>query len=177
MGALIPTGPDQEICANLTQRFSDQPDLTADLTGATSWIDVVRDHNNNQEKLFDNNHHLHRVAWRLGGIPKMDQQARVRWYYFLRKILPHETRDAIKQVLNKVMRDTTIVRCEFYVYYVSGITLEYELYPSNSGNPDMHGSVCYLTLQCKTDEPLPNPQQESDPPNPDNNEQQPLQLP
>ncbi len=176
MGALIPTGPDQDICASLTQRFSDQPDRVADPTGATSYIDVVRNHHNNKERLFDSNHSLHRVTWRLGGLPQ-DPQARLRWYYFLRKILPHQTRDAIKHVLTKVMQNRTIVRCEFYVQYVSGITLPYELYPANSGNPDMHGNVCHLTLQCQTDDLLPNPINEPHPPTPDNNEQPPAQLP
>src|SRR5436309_11757771 len=97
MGSVIPTGPDAQICSALTDRFSER------MVGGVSRIDRLRRHQTNTgEQFFDAGHHLHRLAHRFRGVPKVKKH-KLRWFAFLRMILPTQapdTVDAIKDVLD-----------------------------------------------------------------------------
>src|SRR5947209_8252919 len=62
MGALLPvgSGPDAEIVDKLNKLFSGGK------------LAVLRNHNNNKEKLFQANRRLSRIAFRLGAYPAQD---------------------------------------------------------------------------------------------------------
>jgi len=89
MGGLIPIGggADAEIKGLLNAAFND--------TNIAIVRSVVA-----KENLFDGNHHLHRLAYRLGAYPvrtyKGDSaKAKGKWFYFLKQILAHGTPVAI----------------------------------------------------------------------------------
>jgi hypothetical protein len=97
MGALIPIGRggDAEIKDKLNKTFSGE-NLTA------------LQNNTSGENLFDDQHHLHRVAYRLGCYPieqHSGEKSRQKWFYFLKYTLPNSrengrlTSDAIKHLL------------------------------------------------------------------------------
>jgi hypothetical protein len=179
MGAFIPTPADQEICANLGKRFSDTIDPNSP-TGNSTYIQVLRDHQTAGERFFDGHHHLHRIAYRLGGVCQ-NNQSRWRWYHLLRNLLPKATTDAINSVLGQVLADTTIVCAQFDVAYDPNIASAFELYPGNSSQPVIvyvaGKKTCMVQLVCKADQQLPDSPNEPDPPAADSNEQPPVMLP
>jgi hypothetical protein len=128
--------------------------------------------------LFLHPHNLARLAHRLGGVPSATKN-RLRWFYLLRRMLPHETKIAISTVLEAVMGDSTIKQVQFFVQHTGGITRDFELNPSNSNVPQTKNlpsankpttsvKTCVMMLNCRSDEPLPDPDPtiEVDPPVP-----------
>jgi hypothetical protein len=178
MGAIIPTGPDAEICSALTDRFSER------IVGNKSRIDHLRDHQTTKhERFFDANHHLHRLAHRFKGIPR-GQRHKLRWFAFLRSVLHNQapqTVVAIKSVLDACLADASIQRVEFHVTHDASIALPFELYPGNSGLPQISNAgglkICTVTLVCRQDQELPDAPAESDPPAPDAGTEQPPEFP
>ena len=183
MGSFINSQEDQEICDALTKRFSDLPDSNAEAGNPEkTMIGSVR-HQDGKEQglLFGRNLNLARLAHRLGGVPTSSQQSKLRWFFLLRKMLPRETKKAISAVLETVMGDPSIKQVKFMVDHSSAIALDFELDPSNSHvpqtqklasmrHPDTLVKTCVMLLHCKVDEPLPDPRNEKDPPDPVNPE-------
>jgi hypothetical protein len=123
MGALLPvgSGPDAEIVDRLNELFSG-----TDLA-------VLRRHNR-REKLFDSNHRLRRVAFRIGAYPTRDygtDDAKRKWFFFLHQVLPQATQDAIKKILNDAMSRTSIKAVKFSVEENSQVSHPH-LFPSNN---------------------------------------------
>jgi hypothetical protein len=188
MGSFINSQADQEICDALTRRFSDLPDPNAEAGNPEkTMIGSVR-HQDGKEQglLFGRNHNLARLAHRLGGVPA-SQQSKLRWFFLLRKMLPRETKTAINAVLETVMGDPTIRQVKFMVDHTGGIALDFELDPRNSHvpqtqnlpsvhNPKASVKTCVMLLHCKLDEPLPDPRNEPDPPDPVNPEVPPIVI-
>jgi hypothetical protein len=111
MGSLIPVGggADAEIKLRLNTAFDD------------SHIDTVRTKVAN-ENIFGNDHHLHRVAYRLGTYPVRDyspDDAKGKWFYFLKKILKDaqfngvSTTDSIRKVLSYAIKTSGVKRVVF----------------------------------------------------------------
>ena len=191
MGSFINTPNDAIIIAALNKRFSNLPDpnaVTANpdktMLGSVRWQDQ-------QEGglLFSRKLNLARLAYRLGGVPT-DPQSRRRWFFLLRRMLPHDTKVAISAVLEAVMADTTIKQVQFNLTHDSTITYEFELDPNNSNVPQTQNlpsaanskvnvKTCVLLLRCFYDEPLPdpNPAFELDPPAAQNPEVGPPTIP
>jgi hypothetical protein len=103
MGGLIQIGggADAEIKSSLNFAFNDVN------------IKYVRTVVKN-ENLFDNDHHLHRVAYRLAAYPVRNygnDPAKAKWFFFLRNVLPAAiyggviTADSIKEILSYAMRN------------------------------------------------------------------------
>jgi hypothetical protein len=175
MGAFIPSVSDNEICDALNKRFSADRIPNRPIT----YIQQLKNH---AEKLFDSNHHLHRVAHRLsvsvtGGasVPAVKKH-RLRWFHLLHRLLPPETDAAIRQVLIAVLDPANNIDKAVFSTRPAPIGLAFELYPQNSGQPYVQTlggqNVCLLILECKVDQPLPDPQPgtENDPPDRDNGE-------
>ena len=123
MGALLPvgSGPDAEICDRLNRLFSPNS------------IGVLRTHNR-REKLFDSNHRLRRVAFRIGAYPARDygaDDAKRKWFFFLHHELTQATEDAIKRILSDAMTRTSISAVKFSVEENSQASHPH-LYPSNN---------------------------------------------
>jgi hypothetical protein len=123
MGALLPvgSGPDAEIVDRLNKLFSGMS------------LAVLRRHNR-REKLFDSNHRLRRVAFRIGAYPARDygsDDARRKWFFFLHHVLPPATEDAIKRILHDAMSRNTIVAVMFSVEENSQVSHPH-LFPSNN---------------------------------------------
>lgn len=174
MGAFIPSVPDNEICDALTKRFS------ADRIRPSQPLTYIQQLKNHTENLFDGHHHLHRVAHRLtvsvaGGasVPAVKKH-RLRWFHLLHKLLPPETEAAIRKVLMAVLDPANNIDRAIFSTRPAPIGLAFELYPQNSGQPYIPAGTndCLLILECKVDQPLPDPQPgtENDPPDPDNGE-------
>src|ERR1700686_2424266 len=104
MGSFIPTPNDSVICAALNNRFSDAPDPNADAANPVkTMIGSVRFQDGKEGGLlFSRKLNLARLAHRLGGVP-IDPQSRRRWFFLLRRMLPHATKVAISAVLETVM--------------------------------------------------------------------------
>jgi hypothetical protein len=111
MGALIPLGggADAEIKGKLNAAFND--------TNIKIVQDVV-----GKENLFDGNHHLHRIAYRLGTYPiktYSGDDAKGKWFYFLKKILKDATHnnasttDSIKAILSYALKTPAVKRVVF----------------------------------------------------------------
>jgi hypothetical protein len=184
MGSFIRTPSDLEICAALNKRFSDLPDPNADpanpektMIGSVRFLDQQ-----SAGLLFGRKLNLARLAHRLGGVPS-DAQSRLRWFFLLRRMLPHQTKVAISNVLETVMGDSTIKQVHFDLVHDGNITTEFELDPGNSKtphtqsfpstkNPANNVKTCMMLLRCFYDEPLPDikPANEPDPPHPENPE-------
>jgi len=107
MGALIPIGggADAEIKSSLNFAFNDIN------------IGEVRKVVGNED-LFDLNHHLHRVAYRLAAYPVRNygnDPAKGKWFFFLKNILPAAMRggvvtsDSIKKILSYAMSNPNTV--------------------------------------------------------------------
>jgi hypothetical protein len=101
MGGLIPIGggADAEIKGRLNAAFDD------------SNIAIVRSQNA-KENLFDGNHHLHRLAYRLGAYPigtyaGESANAKGKWFYFLKNTLKNPAINSIKAILSYAMTNTS----------------------------------------------------------------------
>jgi hypothetical protein len=177
MGALIPTPADASIRNRATFRFS--PPI----------IEELRAHQKNtKEKLFDGKHSLARVAHRIHIQPKFtafadqnSKRSRLRWWYFLRQLLPTETKNAINRILQQTLDDTdgkTISSVTFDVTHTFPVPI-FQLLPDNDTAPyiinNSDGTVTYhMVLACPDDSNLPDPPPtlapEPDPPTPDKGE-------
>lgn len=191
MGSFINTPNDSEIIKALNDRFSDAHDPNADPTNTDkTMIGSVRFQDQKEAGLlFSRKLNLARLAHRLGGVPT-DPQSRRRWFFLLRRMLPHDTKVAISAVLNAVMGDPSIKQVHFDLIHDLTITHEFELDPGNShvpntspfaskANPAVKVKTCMMLLRSFYDEPLPdpNPAFEVDPPNPHNPEVPPIIIP
>ncbi|GKQ55284.1 hypothetical protein [Bradyrhizobium sp. Ce-3] len=186
MGALIPSPNDQQICAALSNRFSDMHDPNAEAANLDkTMLGSVRFQDQKESGLlFSRRLNLARLAHRLSSAPA-NQAARLRWFFLLRRGLPHATKVAISAVLNAVMGDSSIKQVHFDAVHDSTITTEFELDPNNShvpqtrnmpsmANPAQNVKTCVMLLRCFYDEPLPDPQNEPDPPAANNAEATPI---
>jgi hypothetical protein len=189
MGSFIPTPNDNDICTALNNRFSDAPDPNADaqnpektMIGSVRFLDGKEG-----GLLFGRKLNLARLAHRLGGVPN-DAQSRLRWFFLLRRMLPHATKVAISNVLEAVMGDPSIKQVHFDVVHDGNIGTEFELNPKNSNTPQTQNlpstahpatkvKTCVMLLRCHYDEAIPQPINEPDPPNPENPEASPAILP
>lgn len=184
MGSFIGSYADNEICDVLNTRFSDQTN-PHDSPQHRTYIKQLRDHVQNREKLFDGNHHLHRVFHRLatsvtrGPRIPTDSTSRHRWLFLLRSTkMPTDTKKAIKEVLSAVLIPTSnIAYVTFLTRHVPTISKSFELYPQNSGTPDVYVDAnqkiyCQMVLECHDDAPLTDSPNETDPPAADGNEKQ-----
>jgi hypothetical protein len=189
MGGFIPTPNDKDICAALNNRFSDAADPNADAANPEkTMIGSVRFQDGKEGGLlFGRRLNLARLAYRLGGVPN-NAQSRLRWFFLLRRMLPHPTKVAISNVLEAVMGDPSIKQVHFDLVHDGSITTEFELDPKNSNvpqiqnlpstaNPTKNVKTCVMLLRCFYDEALPEAPNEPDPPNPENPEAVPTILP
>jgi hypothetical protein len=176
MGSLIKSGYDQQICNALNTRFSDLPDPGAEagnpdmtMLGSVRYQDLKE-----SGLLFSRKLNLARLAHRLNTVPA-DAGAKLRWFFLLRRGLPHETKVAISAVLETVMGDTSIKQVYFDAVHDGTITTQFELDPKNShvpktkplpsmALPGTNVKTCIMLLRCFYDEALPNPVGEPDPP-------------
>jgi hypothetical protein len=192
MGSFLNTPHDQQILTALNNRFSDALDRNPDPDNPNktpTMLDSVRFQDQKEAGLLFSRHlNLARLAFRLNAYPT-DQKARLRWYFLLRRLLPHATKVAISAVLEAVMGDATIKQVHFDLTHDSTITTEFELDPNNAkaphttpfqstANPAVQVNTCMMLLRCYYDEPLPDPDPnyEPDPPNPHNPEQPPMVI-
>jgi hypothetical protein len=189
MGGLIPTPNDQDICDALNIRFSDASDPNAEAANPEkTMIGSVRFQDLKEGGLlFGRNLNLARLAHRLGAVPN-DQGAKLRWFFLLRRSLPHETKKAISAVLETVMGDSSIRQVVFDLVHDGTIAEEFELDPKNShvpktknlpsrGHPKTNVKTCIMLLRCRTDDYLPDPRNEADPPVANNAEAPPEIIP
>jgi hypothetical protein len=189
MGSLISTPNDQDICDALNNRFSDATDPSAETANPEkTMIGSVRFQDLKEGGLlFGRNLNLARLAHRLGTVPK-DGDAKLRWFFLLRKSLPHETKKAISAVLEAVMGEPSIKQVVFDVIHDGHIADEFELDPRNSHvpktknlpskeHPGRNVKTCIMLLRCRTDDPLPDPRNEADPPVGNNPEASPEIIP
>jgi hypothetical protein len=143
MGSLIPIGggADAEIQNLLNAAFN-----------ATN-INIVRTTVAN-ENLLDDNHHLHRIAYRLGTYPigtYAGDDARGKWFYFLKHILKtarHNgelTATSIKKTLAYAVRNASgagkVVRVVFTAIAGTDATAEHYVAP---GNPTSDADIASL---------------------------------
>jgi hypothetical protein len=176
MGGLIPSPNDQQICAALSNRFSDLPDPNAEAANPDkTMLGSVRFQDQKEGGLlFSRKLNLARLAHRLNTIPA-NQAAKLRWFFLLRRGLPHATKVAISAVLEAVMGDSSIKQVHFDAVHDGTITTEFELDPQNShvpqtrnmpsmAHPANNVKTCVMLLRCFYDEHLPDPQNEPDPP-------------
>jgi hypothetical protein len=129
MGSLMPvgSGPDAEIIAALNNIFSGKN------------LATLRDHKNQTgESLFDKNHKLRRVAFRLGAYPARDyspvDDAKRKWFYFLHQVLPPATEKAIKRVLNNAISSNSPVTAVQFFVEENKAASEPHLYPYNTAS-------------------------------------------
>jgi hypothetical protein len=189
MGGFIPTPNDTDICTALNTRFSDALDPNADTANPEkTMIGSVRFQDGKEGGLlFGRKLNLARLAHRLGAVPT-DAQSKLRWFFLLRRMLPHATKVAISNVLETVMGDSSIKQVHFDVVHDGSITTEFELDPQNSKVPQIQNlpstadptkkvKTCVMLLRCFYDEALPDAPNEPDPPNPVNPEVAPIVLP
>jgi hypothetical protein len=115
MGGLIPIGggADGEIKGRLNAAFDD-----------TNIVIVRGQHT--KEGLFDGNHHLHRLAYRLGAYPIRtytgeSAKAQGKWFYFLKNTLKKPAIDSITAILRYAM--------------VNGDTVARVVFDARPGNP------------------------------------------
>jgi len=147
MGSLMPigSGPDAEIIAVLNKVFSGRN------------LDSLRAHEElTGESLFDKNHKLHRVAFRIGAYPARDyspDDAKRKWFYFLHRVLPSATEKAIKKILkDALLPNSQIKAVQFFVEENSAASAPH-LFPSNSeplsGYLDPTGKYYWVRLIVK----------------------------
>ena len=173
MGSFINSQSDNEICELLNKRFSD--DIIPN--DGRTYIRELRDFCSTIENLFDGNHNLHRVFYRLArsitggpGVPKHNQ-SRFRWYHFLgSNLCPPNTRAAINTVLSNILaQNSNIQYATFLTRHVTTSSGTFELYPGNTGAvqtyTDANGKkYCKVVLECHDDKKLPDSSNEPDPP-------------
>jgi hypothetical protein len=163
VGALIPTPNDQDVIVKLNLRFA-----AYGLTGLRQWQEATK------EYLFDGNHSLHRVSYRLGLYPAAPG-GQARWIYFLRYMLRPasggKTVAAIKNVLSQALADTEVDSVVFNVLEDPNVN-DYILYPNNDNQPvvsndTVNGQIVYLvTLVCPRAAVIPSGQPNVPPPDP-----------
>jgi hypothetical protein len=168
MGGLIPIGggADAEIKDKLNAAFNDTNILI--VQGIVA-----------KEDLFDQQHHLHRVAYRLGAYPTRtytgdSAQAKGKWFYFLKTILKDPAVNSIKSVLSYAMTAPGVARVVFdavqgqnpkvdhYIYVPAGGTVnsnpilpqDIALLVDNSGTLSVK-LICPWSLPLTT-APVPN---------------------
>jgi hypothetical protein len=173
MGSLIPIGggADGEIQSLLNAAFNDS-NIQQIRTKVAS------------ENLLDDNHHLHRIAYRLGTYPIANygsDDAKGKWFYFLKKILKDaqyngvSTTQSIKNILAYALSDATgssmVARIVFRAIEGTDATLDHYIAP---GNPiddtdiaplvDATGtlSIVLVCPQSLPDKSSPVPNQSSD---------------
>ena len=187
MGSFINSQSDAEICEILNQRFSDDVN-----SQGQTYLNELRDFFQNKENLFDGNHHLHRVFYRLAvsvtGGPSVPKTAssRLRWYHLLHGHLPPAVDQAIRGQLTAILSPATRANPAGAVDYVTFSTVhqptstgdQFELFDSNNATPTPltdanNKSYCAVILQCNVDQPLPDAN-EKDPPDPDGGEDGPI---
>jgi hypothetical protein len=189
MGGFIPSPADTEICTALSNRFSNKPDPNADagnpektMIGSVRFLDGKEG-----GLLFGRKLNLARLAHRLKGVPS-DPKSKLRWFFLLRRMLPHETKVAISAVLEAVMGDPSIRQVTFNLVHDGSIKRDFELDPKDSNTPQTQNlpsaadptnkvKTCVMLLRCKVDEPLPDPISEPDPPVAENPEAGPTLIP
>jgi len=129
MGGLIPIGggADAEIKGLLNTAFND--------TNIKILRGVVAN-----EDLFDDHHHLHRIAYRLGTYPVKaytGDDAKGKWFYFLKKILKdaaynnRSTTQSIKAILSYAMNNSSVKRVVFDAVQGTDTTADHYVYPNN----------------------------------------------
>ncbi|WP_448035156.1 hypothetical protein [Bradyrhizobium liaoningense] len=128
MGALIPIGggADAEITGRLNTAFNDTN------------LGIVRGVHRS-EKIFDSRHKLHRIAYRLGTYPTKTypQNAKGKWFYFLKKILKdathnnRSTSESIKSILTYAVRTTRVKRVVFDARQGTNPNLDHYVDPNN----------------------------------------------
>jgi len=163
MGSLIPIGggADAEIKTHLNAAFNDTNILIIKAVVA-------------KENLFDGDHHLHRIAYRLGTYPignYPNDNAQGKWFFFLKKILMSatyqgvSTAQSIKSILsyavrNSGARNSTVKRVVFDAQQGTGGNVDHYVYPANpvtdvdiAGLVDTTGTLSVM-LVCPA--PLPD---------------------
>jgi hypothetical protein len=141
MGMLIPNTYDQQVLTQLTMAFAP----------GSAGIDVLRAHNK-KEPLFDTNHSLERVAYRIGAVPTNDAtnpNVQGKWYGLLSHIdtqVP-QTRDTIKGYLQAALTNANraISSVQFDAFHDTTIQ-EYSVAFSQPS-----AGVYKLTLRCPND--------------------------
>jgi hypothetical protein len=129
MGALLPIGggADAEIKGRLNAAFDD--------TNIVRVRGVVAN-----EDLFDGQHHLHRLAYRLGAYPikpYSGDDAKGKWFYFLKIILRDaahngvSTTKSINKILSYAMRTPGVKRIVFDAVPGTDPTLDHYVDPGN----------------------------------------------
>jgi len=173
MGSLIPIGggADAEIQNLLNTAFN------------AANIKIVRTKVAN-ENLLDDNHHLHRIAYRLGTYPignYTGDDAKGKWFYFLKNILKNAkhngvlTAKSIKMTLAYALRNSTgttkVVRVVFRAIQGTDATADHYVAP---GNPTSDSDIAQLVdttgtlsvvLVCPNslpDQSIPIPNQQAD---------------
>ena len=168
MGALLPvgSGPDAEIVDRLNKIFS-----------GTS-LAVLRRHNK-KEKLFDSNHRLGRVAWRLGAYPARDygtDDAKRKWFFFLHQVLTQGTKDAIKRILNDAMSRSAITAVVFSVEENSDADFAH-LSPSNDERLEKYRNAAGNKYRVHLVVKAPMTDDAEDPPGDDDGGEEPISWP
>ena len=159
MGALLPvgSGPDAEIVDRLNELVS----------GAE--LAVLRRHNR-REKLFDSNHRLRRVAFRIGAYPTRDygtDDAKRKWFFFLHHVLPQATQTAIKNILHDAMSRAAIKAVKFSVEENSQVSHPH-LFPSNNEplssylNAAGNAYLVHLVVKAPMDDSVEDPPGDGD---------------
>jgi hypothetical protein len=136
------------------------------------------------ENLLDDNHHLHRIAYRLGTYPignYAGDDAKGKWFYFLKNILKNAkyngvlTAKSIKTTLAYALRNSTgptkVVRVVFRAIQGTDATADHYIAP---GNPTSDSDIAQLVdttgtlsvvLVCPNslpDQSIPIPNQQAD---------------
>ena len=143
MGGLIPIGggADAEIKGRLNAAFNDANIVIVRKVAAG-------------ENLFDGNHHLHRVAYRLGAYPiatYTGDNAQGKWFYFLKNILSSatyngvSTTQSIKSILSYAVRTSGVKRIAFDAIQGAAANVDHYVYsPTIAGNPVNDGDIASL---------------------------------
>lgn len=165
MGGLIPIGggADAEIKGLLNTAFND--------TNIKALRRVVAN-----ENLFDDHHHLHRIAYRLGTYPVKTytgDDAKGKWFYFLKKILKDATHNnvsttqSVKAILSYAMNNAGVKSVVFDAVQGTDTTADHYVYPDN---PVTNNDIAALvdttgTLRISLICPSPLPDKSSPVPN------------
>jgi hypothetical protein len=107
------------------------------------------------ENLFDDLHHLHRVAYRLAAYPVRNygnDPAKAKWFFFLKQILPaamHRgvtTSFSIKKILSYAMSHKTVKRVVFDAIQGPDLSQHYVEWgdPITQGNPTADNQISDL---------------------------------
>lgn len=142
MGSLIPIGggADGEIQNLLNTAFNDTN------------IQIIR--TKVRDDLFDDNHHLHRIAYRLGTYPIANygsDDAKGKWFYFLKHVLKNaqhngtSTAKSLKKILTYALRHPNkpgkVARVVFRAIEGTDASLDHYVAP---GNPTADADIARL---------------------------------